>query len=241
MLARRNVMSGATDPTEERIAEHRRQHEERVSRFRQLQQSAPYQDQIRRLHRLRNDFVYTVAACWKYATRIPEFVDRSFLMRNTDDLIESAVILTNAIENGARNPARRESRYLLELIVKALYVDQHMPRSNFDTRRAFFDRRVSKSGVRPEVDDLQLDHVPENIAQQIIADIKAAFGRASQYVHPSVLQIDARVQLASQNITVGYDSPDTLRAANDELFEVFSLVLVLSFHGVGDSTWWRHV
>jgi hypothetical protein len=156
-------------------------------------------------------------------------------MRATDDVIESAVMLSFAIENGARNPARRELRYLLELSVQSLFVDQKMQRSSFEDRLTFFDKKVNKSGVMPEVDKIDLYLLPAK-TDEIIADIKSAFRRASQYVHPSVNQIEERLKLANANITIGFDSADTLRSINDELFEVFALVLTLYFHTVGQST-----
>ncbi|MGH7231573.1 MAG: hypothetical protein ACREJU_09480 [Nitrospiraceae bacterium] len=39
--------------------------------------------------------------------------------------------------------------------------------------------------------------------------------------------------LVERGVTIGYDSVGERRAANDEVFEVFALVLVLVFQGLG--------
>lgn len=212
------------------------QRQERMNRLREIQQSEEYQNEMRRLYRQRDDFLFALTLCWWHGVRIPEFADQSFFMRSIDDLIESVVLLVNAIENGARNPARRELRYILEVSVKALFVDQYMPRATFDDRVAFFDRRVGNSGVVPEVSNITLGLVPEETASQIVAEIKKAYGRTSQFVHPSVLQVRERVQLANEGISLGFDGPDTIRSVNDEVFDVCSLVLNLLFHCLGHTT-----
>lgn len=228
-------MMDDADPLTKLVADYQHRVEERAAEFERVRNSQQYRDQLARLHKLRHDFLFAIKSCWTYATRMPEFVDRSFFMRATDDLMESAVMLSFAIENGARNPARRELRYLLELSVQSLFVDQKMPKSSFEDRLTFFDRKVNKSGVMPEVDNIDLYLLPES-KDKIIADIKSAFGRASEYVHPSVNQIEERLELANADITIGFNSAETLRSINDESFEVFALVLTLYFHTVGPST-----
>jgi hypothetical protein len=158
------------------------------------------------------------------------------LMRSTDDFIESGVCVRRVVEEGARNPARRELRYLIELAIKALFVDQSMPQSSFEHRLIFFDRKVNANAITPEVNQLILDLVQGEERQNIVSDLKAAYARVCKYVHPSVNQIGERVELAKQGITIGYDNAAELKAFNDEVFEVFALVLVLIFHGLGPST-----
>jgi hypothetical protein len=121
----------------------------------------------------------------------------------------------------------------MELAIKALFVDQSMPQSSFEDRLVFFKRRVSAAAITPEVRRISLDLIPDPVRQVVVSDLIAAHAHASQYVHPSLKQIEERVQLAEQGVTIGYDNADELRKFNDEVFEVFALVLVLYLHGLG--------
>jgi hypothetical protein len=172
--------------------------------------------------------------CWFAATRIPDYADRSVLLRSTDDMLECAVILHNAVEHGARNNARRELRYLLELAVKALFVDQQMPRSGFDHRLTFLEKKV-KTHSLPELDQLQLHMFDESARQAFVRDVGRAHGWTSKYVHPSVEQIRERTEAAASGLPLGFDSADVLRSVAQQIFDVYGLILVLVLHSLGPS------
>ncbi len=229
-------MSEPSDVIRDLITKRQQDLVERRQAFEKEQASDAYQHELQRLVHIHTDFLRALISCWTCATRIPDFVDRSMLMRSTDDIIESSVCIRRSVEECERNPARRELRYLLELAVKALFVDQSMPQSSFEQRLIFFNRKVNANAITPEVSQLSLYLVKETECQGIVSDLKAAYARACRYVHPSVKQIDERVELAKQDITIGYDNATELKKFNDEAFEVFSLVLLLVFHGLGPST-----
>jgi hypothetical protein len=229
-------MSEPADVLRDFLTKRQQEMVERREAYEREQASDAYQHELRRLARICTDFLRTLTSCWICATRIPDFVNKSMLMRSTDDFIESSVCVRRSVEEGARNPARRELRYLIELAIKTLFVDQSMPQSSFEHRLIFFDRKVNADGITPEVNQLRLSLVPEAERQNIVSDLIAAYARACQYVHPSIKQIEERVELAEQGVTIGYDSAAELKAFNDEVFEVFALVLVLIFHGLGPST-----
>jgi hypothetical protein len=160
-------------------------------------------------------------------------VDHSVVLRSTDDMLECAVIQHVAVEQTAQNTARRELRYLLELSVKALFVDQHMPRSPFDHRLAFLERKVKTHGLTPELDQLQLDMFDAAAKTAFVEDMGRAYGRASKYVHPSVEQIRERTDAAAAGLPLGFDSADALAAVAKQIFDVYGMVLVLVLHSLG--------
>jgi len=185
------------------------------------------------LTRIRDEFIRTLRVCWFAATRIPEYVDRSVVLRSTDDMLECAVIQHIAVEHTARNTAQRELRYLLELAVQALFVDQQMPRSPFDHRLAFLERKVTTHGLTPELDELQLHMFDGSARKAFVTDMGRAYGRASKYVHPSVEQIRERSEAAASGLPLGFDSADVLQSLAQRIFEVYGLVLVLVLHSLG--------
>jgi hypothetical protein len=180
------------------------------------------------------DFVATLRLCWMATTRAGDWVDKSLFMRSIDDLMQSAILIRTAVYEGAHNPARRELRYMIELAIKALYVDQKMPKSPLDARLVYFDRKLDPASITP-VKNLAFAILVDTKAKSVTDKLLAAYSRACVYVHPSVRQIEERLELVERGISPGFETADELRQSNDEVFEGFSLVLVLLFEAIGSS------
>jgi hypothetical protein len=225
--AESNPLKSVLDAWRERVEAERIKHQTVVA-------SEDYQAQITRLNKIAGDFIGTLALCWFAATRAGEWVDKSFFMRCIDDLNQSAAMVRMAVVDGARNAARRETRYMIELAIKALYVDQQMPMSTFEQRLVFFDRQLAPASIAP-VKKLTLEMLPTAVAADAVGRLLAAYGLACQYVHPSQRQIQERLQLAERGISPGFESAAELRQSSDEIFEALGLVLVLLFHAIGSA------
>jgi len=197
-------------------------------------ESAEYQAQLKRLAQITSDFIGTLTLAWFTATRAGEWVDKSLFMRSIDDLNQSAIMVRAAVNEGARNSARRELRYMIELAIKALFVDQQMPSSPIEHRLIFFDRKVDAASIAP-VNNLKFAILSEPVAQTAVKKLVAAYARACEYVHPSVRQIEERLELARRGVSPGFETVDELRQSNDEVFEGFALVVVLLFEAIGGS------
>jgi hypothetical protein len=206
--------------------------EEKQKRHQAIVESAEYQVQLARLGQMTGDFLVTLRLCWIATTRAGDWVNKSLFMRSIDDLMQSALLIRTAVQEGLRNSARRESRYMVDLAIKALYVDQHMPTSSLEHRLIFFDRKLDPSSITP-VKDLKFNILAAPQAQLVIDKLLAAYSRACAYVHPSVRQIEERLELVERGISPGFETADELRESNDEVFEVLSLVLVLVFEAIG--------
>ena len=216
------------------FAELRKQIEAKQEKHKAVVESPEYQSQVTRLSQLTFDFIATLRLCWFATTRAGEWVDKSLFMRSVDDLLHSAILIRTAVHEGARNAARREMRYMIEMAIKALYVDQKMPTSTLEHRLIFFDRKVDPSSIA-SVKELSFSILAAAEADTIVKKLMAAYSRACEYVHPSVKQIQERLELADNGISPGFETADELRQSNDELFEAFSLVLVLLFEAIGGS------
>lgn len=216
------------------FAQMRKQVELKREQHKAVVESSEYQSQLARLSQLTFDFIATLRLCWFATTRAGEWVDKSLFMRSVDDLMQSTVLIRTAIHEGARNAARRELRYMIELAIKALFVDQKMPTSTLEHRLVFFTRKVDSSSIS-SVKDLAFNILASVEADTVVKKLLAAYSRACEYVHPSVRQIQERLELADNGISPGFETADELRQSNDELFEGLSLVLVLLFEAIGGS------
>lgn len=207
---------------------------EKQQKYETVVDSSEYKAELERLHRIAFDFVNTLRLCWIATTRAGDWVDKSLFMRSIDDLMQSAILIRTAVYEGARNSARRELRYMIELAIKALYVDQKMPKSRLDARLIYFDRKLDPASISP-VKDLVFAILSDSNAKSVTGKLLAAYARACEYVHPSVRQIEERLELAERGISPGFETADELRQSNEEVFEGFSLVLVLLFEAIGGS------
>jgi hypothetical protein len=214
------------------FAEWRKQAEEKQQRHQAIVESAEYRTQLARLGQITIDFVITLRLCWIATTRAGDWVDKSLFMRSIDDLMQSALLIRTAVHEGLRNSARRELRYMVELAIKSLYVDQQMPTSSLDHRLIYFDRKLDPSSITP-VKDLRFGILGAAQAQLTIDKLLAAYSRACAYVHPSVRQIEERLEMVERGVSPGFETAEELRESNDEVFEGFSLVLVLLFEAIG--------
>lgn len=206
--------------------------EQRRAAYALEQQRPAYQREVKRYNRLVADFASALLVCSLQASRSLDFSSNSLLMRSLEDLYESANIVAVAIEQTARNAARRELRYMLELSVKSRLVDQELPRGSFDDKLVFFKRRLRVPGIAAELKHLSLTICSTSEHLRCVEELRAAYGRASQYVHPTVPKIRDRIELSARGITLGFDSADELRSVNHEVFDVLALVLVILFHGI---------
>ncbi|MFI4855064.1 MAG: hypothetical protein ACIAQF_08830, partial [Phycisphaerales bacterium JB065] len=167
-------------------------------------------------------------------TRAGDWVEKSLFMRSIDDLMQSAVLIRMAVHEGARNSARRELRYMIELAIKALFVDQKMPTSSLEHRLIFFDRKLDPASIAP-VKDLAFQILDASEADLVVKKLLAAYSRACEYVHPSIRQIEERLELVAKGISPGFETTAELEQSNNEVFESHSLVLILLFEAIGGS------
>jgi hypothetical protein len=75
------------------------------------------------LGRLMQDFILAIRSAAIAFTRYPES-NRWLLHRFVDDLLESTIAIFVIARQGVFNVGRRELRYLLEAVVKHVFVDQ---------------------------------------------------------------------------------------------------------------------
>jgi hypothetical protein len=208
--------------------------EKKIAEHKSLIQSAEYKEELNRLHLLTNDFTATIKACLLFTTRNKSYFDKCLFLHSAYDILETAIMIQMTVKEGARNPARRELRYLIELSVKTLFVDQEMPESSLENRLIYLKQKVKPSGIS-DVNRIRYFLLPEDAATTLRSNIIDSYARSSQYVHLSISQVNERLSLYEKGITLGFDDADELNKINDEIFEVYSLTLISLFHSIGRS------
>lgn len=201
-----------------------------LDKFKEVSSSVEYRQEMRRVVAIKADFLLALSAAWAVSSRDNGFLEKSMVMRGLEDISESAVLIGMSIENSVRNVVRRELRYLLEMSVKALIVDQNMATSSFEDRAVFMDRKIKSAGI-DDSKDLRLSLIP-GLQGEVIGRINSLYYKLSEYVHPSVSQIRERVRLSDSGVRMGFDSVDEIKKINDVVFDVYSLILVIILHAI---------
>ena len=195
-----------------------------------LRSSDPWKAEQKHLARLTFDFVEGIRASVLAFTRCPE-ANKWLLQSSADDLIETAIAIHMLATNGALNAGRRELRYLLELAVKAVFVDQQLPASaELKERQRFTHTDVPRSSAEV-IGDVKLLVLPAG--SDLPISVKNAFGMLSGYVHVSIVQLEERTRRERSGRSIGFESIAEVRAHTAILSKVFDMVLALEFIGIG--------
>ena len=214
------------------FAEARRQLEADVAAHATLRASKRYRDAQTHLSRLLADFALTLRLSAFCFTRYPHA--RQWIQQaNVDDLLESVVAIPLLVDQGIFNSARRELRYVLEALVKFVYIDQQLPGDTpLKERLALLGdhKKVPRSSVEP-VDWLALRLVSE--PGEFRSAVKQAFASLSGYVHPSRPQVEERLRRAARGEFSGFDGPKVVEAFTGLVSQTLDLAVVLVFEGVG--------
>jgi hypothetical protein len=195
-----------------------------------LKASKRYKDAQTHLSRLLADFSLALQLSAFCFTRYPHA--RQWMQQaNADDLLESVVAIPLLVEQGVFNSGRRELRYLLEALVKFVYVDQQVSGdAPLQERLAFLadNAKVPRSSVDP-IDWMTLRLVSQ--PEEFRAAVKQAFKSLSGYVHPSRSQIDERLRRAARGEFSGFEGPKVVEAFNRLTSQTLDLAVVLILRG----------
>jgi hypothetical protein len=219
-----------TDPFAEAV----QQFERRIAEHAVVVASPRYQAAQTHLHRLLTDFTFVLQMASVAFTRYPH--SREWLqMANVDDILESVGAIPVLVEQGIFNSARRELRYLLEALVKFVYVDQQLPGHAPLAERVEFlgdNQRVPRSSVDViELTTLRMVADPADFRNAV----KSAFGALSGYVHPSRNQVQERLRRAARGEFTGFEGPELVESFTQLVSQTLDLGVVLIFEGVGPS------
>jgi hypothetical protein len=205
---------------------------ERIAKYGTVQVDDEYRAQWTYMLRLTRDFVVGVRSAAVAFTRYTE--SKKWLLQSSmDDFLESAISLVSLAQQGVFNVGRRELRYMVELAVKCVYVDQICPTHAALAQRvelAGDSAQVPRSSVEV-VDRLTLRMLPNPI--DFMESVRSTFGSLSRYTHPSKDQLEERFRRVDRGEFSGFESARTLRAFNRHVGAAYDHILVLIFEGIG--------
>jgi hypothetical protein len=213
-----------------------KEREAKIAAHKEHLASEEYQSALRLLNAVSMDFINGMKSCSMYCNRGAEFRDNSLSLSHIDDYFMSAIMIMTMLNEGGINPAKREIRYLIDSSMRYLYVDQQLWRGTIKEKLVYFDKKVDKSNIKYINDiDFHMIKAPE-LKSAFCSEYKTVYYKACEYVHASTKQIEERFSLYEQGITIGLDRAEQLKEVTELLREVYSSLLVFTFHAAGVST-----
>jgi hypothetical protein len=212
-----------------RLTEEQRREAKR-SEHAELLASDRFQDALKSLARITSDFVECLRLAWHLTLRDTTFADTSLVHRSIDDWIQSATAIAAMAHQGIQAPVRRELRYMLELAVRALVVDQQYPDMLLDERVGALG---SDNRVFDDLTEALILWFDDDQSRELRINLREAYGDACAYVHPSKRQIEERFRREARGAYIGFDTPEQLEEVNEAVKRVYDLVLALVCHAIG--------
>ena len=197
--------------------------------------SGPYQAQLRELAALTDGFLHAVRLAWFASTRDP--ATRQWLFwRFTDDLVASSIGVASLVREGVDRTARRELRFMLELVIRNLYVDTEFATRDtpLETRLAYVDQKLGNEdvGLLAQLPLSQYVADPESLKQAT----KRLYGELSKFAHPSYDQLVQRLQEAERGVYIGFETAIELESFTDLLRRTYDILLIFVFEALGPSS-----
>ena len=192
-----------------------------------------YQAELRFINRMTDDILKVLYVCLTYSTRAGDESKNSLVIRSIADFGQSVVAASNLAREGLINPVKRELRYVIESMIKYLYVDQKIRKDatvpRLEERLDFLHANVDSTiDARHE---LELPALHPDDAKQFIDELYDAYRECCAYVHVSRRQIEERMKLADAGRSLGFETADDLRKIGRLMFRVYDIALTLFFHG----------
>ncbi len=189
----------------------------------------PFQDGFRYLEGIAFDLIQAMTYVRLQGARYGA-ADDYLLLRFAPHILESVLAVTMNAKEGLQNAARRELRFVLEACVKLSSRDFHPKANSFEERLAGLNDRDQ----RFEDYVASLVYFDEfKTPRDANGLILSLYNELSRYVHATAPQFEDAMARARRDEDAGMESVATLNRFNKLAFQVYDLVLVRLFHGIG--------
>lgn len=229
-----NEHSSMDDPLLSLLKDSRNEAERKAKEHNELRSSNEYTLELKFLRKMIHDLIQTLRLCSFAASRWDKFSEEYLLPRHLDDIVEAALSAQLSIEHGALNPARREMRYMLEVVVNIAYVDEIRAKDTFDQRISYYRGKGVKKNNVDHVLDLPL-RLLNNHKELFAKSVQSAWVRASNYVHLTKRRIDEKLRLRDEGVVLGMETVEMLKEVVSEVHEACTIVIILAFETIGPS------
>lgn len=224
------------DDIKDMLSKIQAEREDKIIEHKKHLESDEYQNSLRLLKVVTFDFIKGMKSCSIYCSRGAGFRDNSLSLNHVDDYFMSAIMILTMLKEGGINPAKREIRYLIDSSMRYLYVDQQLWRGKLNEKVVFFDKKIDKSNIK-YINDIDLHMIGnQELKKSFCTEYTQNYYKACEYVHASTRQIEDRFSLYEQGITIGLERAEQLQEVAELLSEVYSSLLVFTFHASGVST-----
>ncbi len=195
--------------------------------------SQHYQQELKYIRDITFDFIDSLRAVSANSTRAGKLYNDFLTIRAIDDLIQSAIGIFAIVENGIHNTARRELRYMIEMMTKFVIVDYEKMGANLDIKTQYLATEIPKSSI--DIIEKYIPPLNASISRQFRSEVKDFFIKTSAYVHPSKMQMEERIKNYMNGNTIGFESAKMFADVNKSIFRTYDMILVMMFHGFGPS------
>lgn len=223
-----STASPAEDPLE---VLHRERQESHERYARDVLNTRPFQDGLRYLQGIADDLLLAQTCIRFQGARFSAHNDY-LLFRFAPHVVESTLAITMNAREGLQNAARRELRFLLEAAVKLSSRDVHPDATSFEARLVGLNDRDKR--FEDYVGELAYFDEFEGPAESNAA-ILSLYSELSRYVHATGPQFEDAMMRHRRGEDAGRESVATLNRFNKLAFQVYDLVLVRLFYGLGVS------
>ncbi len=195
--------------------------------------SQQFKQEVKYLSDFSFDAIQTIQHISLYSTRAGNIYDNFLTVRASDDLLQSILAIRNLTVDSIHNIAKREIRYMLEMTVKYLLVDQVKSGAGINEKTQYLTDNIPNSSIEV-VDRLSLPF-DAGKNQEFMNEVKDIFYKSCAYVHPSKKQIEEQLANYSKGNTIGFETAKSLADLNKVLFRTYDIILTMLFTGFGPS------
>ena len=211
----------------QKLSEKSKTHKESVIDSQLFQESAKYFSDIT------FDFINSIRIISFYSTRAKNIYDDFLVIRASDDLIQSAIGIQVLVLEGVHNMAKRELRYLIEMSVKYLVVDQELMGKTITEKTSYLSSNIPNSSI--EVIERAKTYFEPATELSLKNEITDFFYKSCAYVHPSQRQIGEQLDKYKKGLHIGFESAKELADITKLAFRAYDMILVLILTGFGQS------
>lgn len=182
------------------------------------------------LHQSRDAFLAALGFIIHDTGRDVDFRANHLLGYVCQDFLQSAVAITVLAMEGALNVCKRELRFLLEAAIKLCFIQQKDYARPIGEKLKLYEKQLGDSSISL-LKRIELSLLRPDAVGAFKTAVGRAYGRTSNYVHLTPLQLQERMRATDAGRTSGKESAEEMEELRQLVDEVLALVLVYVFHG----------
>ena len=179
------------------------------------------------------DFLYWLKFSVGDTSRDPLYSKNNILYYLEQDMIETLIIVLSNIQDGAHNPAKRETRFLLELSIKMAYVQQKAYDKKVEEKIKLYTKQIRSTNIGIK-NQIMFSYLSAESKSNFLNDVGKIYSEASLFVHLTVENMTQRIQKVTDGNYIGYESIEELKATNVFLKKIISYCMIFIIESLPD-------